>query len=82
LVLYNIKRIYQSIRIDYEGIEKIRENADSIIDKVVEDIYDKINKASNKLDDLDQETLNFGLMIVIVDAFMRCNILEEPPKSK
>ena len=32
--------------------------------------------------EFDQETIDFSLMIVIVDAFMRCNILEEPPKQK
>ena len=35
----------------------------------------------NKLEEFDQETINFSLMIVIVDAFMRCNILEEPKKD-
>lgn len=81
LVLLNIKRIYLSIKSEYNNIEEIRNNADIILDKVIEKIWDNIDKAPNKLDDFDQETIDFSLMIVIVDAFMRCNILEEPPKA-
>lgn len=80
LVLHNIKRIYLSVKSEYNSINEIRDNADIIIDKVIETILDNIDKAPNKLDDFDQETIDFSLMIVIVDAFMRCNILEEPPK--
>lgn len=81
LVLYNIKRIYLKVKSEYNSINKIRENADTILDKVIEDVWDRIEKAPNKLDGFDQETIDFSLMIVIVDAFMRCNILEEPPKT-
>jgi len=81
LVLLNIKQIYFSIKSEYNHIEEIRNNADIILDKVIEKIWDNIDKAPNKLDDFDQETIVFSLMIVIVDAFMRCNILEEPPKA-
>ncbi len=81
LVLYNIKRIYYSVKSGYDTIEEIRNNADIIFDKVIETIWENVERAPNKLDEYDQETINFSLMIVIVDAFMRCNILEEPPKT-
>lgn len=81
LVLYNIKRIYLQIKSKYSTIEEIRNNADIILDKVIETIWDNVEKAPNKLKEFDQETIDFSLMIVIVDAFMRCNILEEPPKT-
>jgi hypothetical protein len=80
LVLHNIKRIYIGVRSAYSNIEEIRDNADIIIDKIIEIIWEKIESAPNKLNDLDQETIDFSLMIIVVDAFMRCNILEEPPK--
>ncbi|MCK9255980.1 MAG: hypothetical protein M0Q45_09595 [Bacteroidales bacterium] len=82
LVLHNIKRIYMSVKSKYKDIEEIRNNADIILDKVIEIIWDNVDKAPNKLEEFDQETIDFSLMIVIVDAFMRCNILEEPPKQK
>ncbi|WP_417367311.1 ABC-three component system protein [Flavobacterium beibuense] len=81
LVLHNIKRLYINVRKDYATIEDIRKNADIIVDRVIEKMLENIDKASNKLDEFDQETVEFSLMIIIVDAFMRCNILEEPPKS-
>jgi hypothetical protein len=81
LVLYNIKGIYINVKKDYHNIDDIRKNADIIFDKVIEKIWDNIDKAPNRLDEFDQETIDFSLMIIIVDAFMRCNILEEPPKA-
>lgn len=81
LVLHNIKRVYLKIRSEYKNFEEIKINSDKILDDVIEKILDDIDNAPNKLDEFDQETIDFSLMIIIVDAFMRCNILEEPPKS-
>ena len=81
LVLYNIKRLYHTVRNDYSNIDDIKRNADIIFDRVIERLLDNIDKAPNKLDEFDQETVDFSLMIIVVDAFMRCNILEEPPKT-
>lgn len=80
LVLYNIKRIYLNVKSEYSNIDEVRKSADNILDKVIEILLENVEKAPNKLDEFDQETINFSLMIVVVDAFMRCNILEEPPK--
>lgn len=81
LVLHNIRSIYLNIKKEYPDMEAIRRNADIIMDKVVEALWDNMANAPNKLDEYDRETIDFSLMIVIVDAFMRCNILEEPPKA-
>lgn len=81
LVLYNIKRLYHTVRNDYSIIDDIKRNADIIFDRVIERLLDNIDKAPNKLDEFDRETVDFSLMIVVVDAFMRCNILEEPLKT-
>jgi len=80
LVLYNIKSTYLKIKKDYPNLDAVRKNADIIFDEVIEEVWEKIHNAPNKLEEFDQETINFSLMIVIIDAFMRCNILEEPPK--
>lgn len=81
LVLHNIKRIYLNIKSKYSGIDQLRKNADRILDEVIEKIWERIDAAPNKLEEFDQETIEFSLMIIVVDAFMRCNILEEPPKT-
>lgn len=81
LVLYNIKMLYHNVKKDYPQIEDIKKNADSIFDKVIEKIWENIDEAPNKINEFDKETIEFSVMIVVVDAFMRCNILEEPPKE-
>ncbi len=81
LVLYNIKRLYYEVKKAYPTIEDIRNNADNIFDKVIERIWNNMENAPNKIDEFDYETVDFSLMIIVVDAFMRCNILEEPPKT-
>lgn len=78
LVLYKIRKAYIDVRENFPGIEDVRKNADIIFDRVIEKIWDSIDNAPNKLEEFDQETIDYSLMIVIVDAFMRCNILEEP----
>lgn len=82
LVLYNIKSTYLNVKTKYNGIDEIRKNADAILDKVIEKTLENIDNAPNKLEDFDQETILFSLMIIIVDAFMRCDILEEPTETK
>lgn len=81
LVLHNIKMLYNKVKKDYPQMEDIKKNADSIFDKVIEKIWENIEVAPNKIKEFDKETIEFSLMIVVVDAFMRCNILEEPPKA-
>lgn len=78
LVLYNIKKLYHTVKNDYPNTDDIKRNADIIFDRVIEILLDHMDKAPNKLDELDRETVDFSLMIIVVDAFMRCNILEEP----
>lgn len=82
LVLHKIKTTYYTVKKEYPKIQDVRKNADIIFDKVIEKISENIDKAPNNLAEIDQETMEFSLMIIIVDAFMRCNILEEPPKTE
>ena len=54
----------------------IRENADNII----EDIEDYLIESLDASPENTSEDIAFGVSVVMVDAFMRCRILEEPPK--
>ena len=54
-------------------MEQIKEHADDIIDKIVEDLYGELERG-----DLFNEDIMLGIDLIIVDAFMRCKILEEP----
>lgn len=79
-VLQNIKAIYLKEKGKYKDIDEIRLKADIIIGNVENELWNIIDKSTNKNLDLPIEAIKISLLIVMVDAFMRCNILEEPPK--
>lgn len=76
-----IKLIYVKIKGTFvldsvNQLEVIRENSDNIIDGVFDELYSRL-QGSN----FWEEDIVLGLRLIIVDAFMRCKILEEPPKD-
>ena len=73
-LLQNIRNLYLKEKGKYSDFEKIKENADNIISNIKDKLWNLIDK------DLENEVVEVCLLIVLVDAFMRCNILEEPPK--
>jgi hypothetical protein len=79
-VLRNIKNIYLKEKGKYKNIVEIRKNADTIIENVENELWRIIENSSNPILDLPIEAIQSSLLIIMVDAFMRCNILEEPPK--
>ncbi len=79
-VLQNIKNIYLKEKGKYKDINEIRENADNIIENIENELWKIIDKANNPISNLPIEAIEISLLVILVDAFMRCNILEEPPK--
>ncbi|MDD3926728.1 MAG: hypothetical protein PHT33_08740 [bacterium] len=82
-LLRNIRMIYLKIKghyikDGYEPMQAIRANADNIIEDVQEELLDIAYKKSTHC---AEEDIAFGISVVMVDAFMRCKILEEPLKS-
>lgn len=80
-VLLNIKTAYLNERKKYNSIDEIRANADNIIENVEVKLWDIIENSSNVNTDLAIEAIQISLYVILVDAFMRCSILEEPPKQ-
>ena len=77
-LLNNIKFIYSKVKGEFildadNKIEVIRQNSDGIIDAVYEYLYSKLEESN-----LWDEDIVFGIRLIMVDAFMRCKILEEP----
>lgn len=77
-LLRNIKLLYQKIKGEYINGQVnefiiIQQNADNIF----EDIENKLSEIINK-ELSNKEDISFALPIIMVDAFMRCKILEEP----
>lgn len=60
-------------------VNSVQANADKLIKEVEESLWKIIDQSSNISSDTPIEITNFGLNVVMVDAFMRCKILEKPP---
>ncbi len=83
IVLENIKLAYLKEKSDLisrndgrQEMDVIRESADTIIDKVESTLLNVIKTSSNI--ETSSESINLSLQIVLIDAFIRCKILEEP----
>lgn len=79
-LLRNIRSIYLQVKGKYVGndldpMRMIRDNADNII----EDVQDKLLVMAEEKNSNCSEDISFGVSLIMVDAFMRCKILEEPP---
>lgn len=77
-LLSNIRLLYTEIKGKYilnndDHLKIIRDNSDNIFD----DIY---NSLLSKMQDTSfwEEDIVFGIRLIMVDAFLRCKILEEP----
>lgn len=80
-ILSNIRGYYLKAKGSYStdskiSIDKVRQHADDIIDDI-------LNALHSKLDDsgLYDDDIILGIDLVVVDAFMRCKILEEPVQN-
>lgn len=80
-VLQNIKNLYLKEKGKYTSFEEIRLNADNIIEGIEKELWNKIENSNNNITDLPIEAIEISLLVILVDAFIRCNILEEPPKN-
>lgn len=77
-LLNNINQIYARIKggyvLDSENpLEIIRLNADSILDDVFAELYRQLENSN-----FFEEDIILGIRLILVDAFIRCKILEEP----
>ncbi len=86
ILLQNIKTIYIKVKNKYitnKNIEilEIRKNADFIFDDVKNELWKIIENSKNIKEDIPLEAIDTGLLIVMVDAFIECKILEEPKKK-
>jgi len=79
-LLRNINRLYLKIKGKYvkdadDAMFVIQENADNIYEDVEEELLLIVEKEKDKI----REDVTFGVSLIMVDSFIRCKILEEPP---
>jgi hypothetical protein len=80
-LLSNINQIYIKIKGKYvldsdNPLEIIRLNSDNILNDVADDLYIKLENSN-----LFDEDIILGIKLILVDAFIRCKILEEPVEN-
>lgn len=82
VVLKNIRLLYLKEKGKYDGnLEAIRANADSIFERIQRKLWDQANEEMNEIDEkVFSEAIDTAITIILTDAFMRCEILEEPTR--
>ena len=79
-LLKNIKATYITIKGHYiqdseVPLSIIQENSDKIFNDIYDELYKRLKESG-----LFEEDIFTGLRIIMVDAFIRCKILEEPSR--
>jgi hypothetical protein len=81
-VLRTIASLYAKQKGKILGVDlslaNIQKNADALFEAVERELHDRIDSSLNNDPTIPYEDVEFGLSIILVDAFMRCKILEEP----
>ena len=79
-LLRNIKSVYLKAKGELNDTSQaeIRKNSDKLIEAVENRLWKLFEQTENANNTIHYEDLNFSLQIIMVDAFMRCKILEEP----
>lgn len=80
-LLSHVNQTYNKIKGNYvlnseNPIELVRLNSDSILNDVFEELCKQLENSG-----FFEEDIILGLKLILVDAFIRCKILEEPPKQ-
>ena len=76
-ILKNINTLYLREKGKYPDLFSIQANADNILRDVEKGLWKLIENSSNRDEKMPFEAIQMGVLIVMVDAFMRCEILEE-----
>lgn len=77
-VLKNINSIYLKEKGKYLNFDDIKNNADNIISEIENQLMTKVTESASLDEELPVEAVQISVLVVLVDAFMRCEILEEP----
>lgn len=87
LFLNHIRKLYLKAKGELvagsNDMESIRKNADALIDRVGDDLRKEVQSSTNLESEIPFDVIDFTIDVIVVDAFMRCKILEEPkPQDK
>jgi len=77
-LLRNIRRIYLKAKGQYVPVDDQVGLVGNHADDIFEEVEERLLNECENLPKLCGEDISFGISIIMVDAFMRCKILEEP----
>ncbi|NOQ74455.1 MAG: hypothetical protein GQ574_20765 [Crocinitomix sp.] len=78
IILKNINTLYLKEKGKFASFAEVQANADNILRRVEMSLWDIIENSSNRDENMPVEAIQMSILIILVDAFMRCEILEEP----
>lgn len=73
--------ILKSLKSEYRHLKELYSDSVQLFDKIIEITKTKV-KETNNIDDVSEEMLDFCVWIIIVDAFLKCQIFENPEGYK
>ena len=76
IILHNIRELYLKEKAN-KSIEEVKSHADDIIENIKNNLWRIIESSENSLE-LPIEIIESSLLVILVDAFIRCKILEKP----
>jgi len=77
VILRNIRNLYLKEKAN-KSIEEIKSNADAIMENIKNKLWQIVDGRDNSTAKLSAEIIESSLLVILVDAFIRCKILEEP----
>ncbi len=81
-LLRKIRSAYLKAKGHYvQGFDSEMDEVRAHADDIIEDIEEELLKSIEGDNQIYAEDLSFGITMVMIDAFMRCKILEEPQKN-
>lgn len=78
VLLLNIHSIYLKEKSKYRGLQAIKANSDTIIEEIFNVLSARVDTQLGVDYALSEEIIENAINIILVDAFLRCKILEEP----
>lgn len=73
--------ILKSLKSEYRRLKELYSDSVQLFDKIIENTKTKVRE-SNNIDDISEEMLDFCVWLIIVDAFLKCQIFENPKGYK
>lgn len=73
--------ILKSLKSEYRHLKELYSDSVQFFDKIIENTKEKVRE-SNNIDDISEEMLDFCVWIIVVDAFLKCQIFENPEGYK